>query len=183
MAKNECYAPLLSAGVKIDLVFAYGNRNDDGELTGPALSKNGVTALGICRVVNLKDRAKGLGDAEIAIDGDWWEKASDEEKDAVIDHELYHIKLTGKTDDLGRPKIKMRKHDFDFGWFTVIALRHGIHSVEVKQAKAVMDNVGQFYWPGIAPTVTIESGGESVTMAQGRFARISNELAAQKGTQ
>lgn len=38
---------------------------------------HGVKAAGLCRIVNLKDRVKGLGDVEILIDGDWWELASE----------------------------------------------------------------------------------------------------------
>jgi hypothetical protein len=54
-------------------------------------------------------------------------------------------------DDIGRPKIVMRKHDFEFGWFTAVAARHGAHSMERQQAQEILCQAGQFYWPGIAP--------------------------------
>lgn len=88
--------------LKIDYVFAHGTRDDDGKLIGDAIKHHGVKALSLCRIVSLKDRAKGLGDAEIVIDADWWKKAPSEELAAVVHHELYHLKPTGKTDDLGR---------------------------------------------------------------------------------
>lgn len=98
----------------------------------------------------------GRGDAEISLDGDWWRTASEEERRALLDHELHHIapELNQNsqpiTDDIGRPKIHMRKHDFQFGWFTIIAERHGLASAECIQAKGMMDAAGQYYWPGIS---------------------------------
>lgn len=40
-------------------------------------------------------------------------------------------------DDIERPKLKMRKHDFHWGGFDVIADRHGEDSVEVMAVAAI----------------------------------------------
>jgi len=150
------HKPLIDARVSIDYVFAYSTTED-----GCALKNIGLRALGLCRVVPLKDRALGRADAEISLDGDWWEKAPPEERRAVLDHELHHILITdGKRDDLGRPVLTLRKHDVEFGWFACIAKRHGEHSQERQQAKFIMDRGGQYFWPelcqpdipGVAPT-------------------------------
>lgn len=143
---------LLDARVKIDYVFARAKINDNGEKTGDALRLHGVKALGIARKVKLKDRALGRGDAEIALDGDWWKEAPAKERKALLDHELNHltVKLDVRgfvRDDLGRPVITMRFHDFEFGWFTIIAHRHGIASQERKQAQTILDGAGQYFWP------------------------------------
>ncbi len=136
--------------LRIDLLFAYGEKDDAGEIKSPALKKNGVKALGITRKINLKDRTKGLGDAEICLDGDWWEEADEAEKKALLDHELHHIIITADTDMLRRPLLRLRKHDFEIGWFAVIAQRHGSASQERIQAKAMMDRGGQYFWPEIS---------------------------------
>lgn len=144
----DCYEDYRHIGLKIDLVFAF---KDEKQIGATALKKNGQRALGICRKISLKDRALGRGDVEIALDGDWWNQASEKEQRALLDHEIYHIGLeNGKRDDLGRPVVFMRLHDIEVGWFTAVAERHGEHSMERHQAKRIMDARGQYYWPDIA---------------------------------
>lgn len=137
------------AEVTIDYVFAF---NPEGD----AITHGGYPALGLCRIVNLKDRSKGMSDVEITLDGAAWKEMSAEQRDALLDHELHHIVVKYDeagcliTDDLNRPKIKMRKHDYDFGWFKVIAERHGMASPEVTQARRMMLRDGQLFWPELA---------------------------------
>lgn len=152
---NECYQPLLDAHVTIDFMFAYAERDEKERIVGNALTKNGLPALGIARIVNLKDRAKGMGDAEICLDHDFWETAGEKEKRALLDHELYHLcvridKRGLVRDDLGRPKLKIRKHDYEFGWFRAVAERNGKHSLEQIQAARMADEAGQLFWPGLS---------------------------------
>ncbi len=156
--KYESNRPLGVIDVRIDLVFAYADKDEDtGEALNDALTKNGIKALSITRKIPLKDRALGRGDAEIALDGDWWKQATEEQQAALLDHELNHVAIKAdkngnvQYDDLNRPQLKLRKHDHEFGWFKCIAERHGDASLERIQAKAMMDFAGQLYWPGIAP--------------------------------
>lgn len=158
LCKFESHKPLIEAKVTIDLLFAYCDRDDDtGKPKNAALMLNGYPCLGVARIVNLKDRVKGLADAEICIDGDWWtEKAQEGQKVALLDHELYHIALKTRKellqfDDHGRPKLRMRKHDIQVGWFAVVAERNGADSMEQTQAKAIMENLGQFFWSALVP--------------------------------
>lgn len=151
----ETHHAVRDAGVTIDFVFAYANQDEAGNPVGNALTKNGCKCGGLCRKMPLKDRALGRADVEIALDGDWWRDATDDERRALLDHELHHIAVKiGKTglvrDDLGRPVVLMRKHDYDFGWFKVIAARHGKHSQERYQATEMMNISGQYFWPAIA---------------------------------
>lgn len=150
LTEFDTHAPIVEAGVRVDYLFAFGDVNENGETVGDALKKNGVKALGICRKLSLKDRAKGLGDAEICIDGDWWDSASPEEQRALLDHELHHISVVEeRRDDLGRPVLKLRKHDLEIGFFAIIAQRHGVHSMERQQAKRALDQFGQYFWPEV----------------------------------
>lgn len=147
----ESHKPLLDRKVRVDLVMAYGERDpESGKLMSDAIKHHGVRALGVCKKISLKDRCKGMGDAEVLLDGDWWdEDATEKQKRALLDHELHHILVLDDNDDLGRPVIKLRKHDFQFGWFKIIADRHGEHSQERLQAKQILDNAGQFFWPDL----------------------------------
>lgn len=149
------HKPLIDADVKIDFVFAYPKYDQNGEPCGDAIRRHGCRALGLARKLSLKDRAMGRGDAEILIDAEWWKDANEEERRALLDHEIHHVAVkTNKKgailkDDLGRPQIGMRPHDFEFGWFKEIAVRHGENAQERIQAKLMMDNAGQYFWPGL----------------------------------
>lgn len=155
------YKEILEAKVKIDFLFAFAEvseENEDGsggQSKGYALTKHGVRALGITRKLGIKDRVMGRGDAEVCLDGDWWEDATPARRRALLDHELHHLEVKLDEDgvvirdDLKRPKLKLRKHDVEVGWFAIVAGRHGSASLEIEQAKAVMDSYGQLFWPAI----------------------------------
>jgi len=150
------HEPLIKAGVTIDFLFASPNYDEQtGEPIGDAIMLHGQKALGVCRKIQLKDRAKGMADAEITLDKPWWDEASPEERRALLDHELHHIAIKIDKrglvkDDLGRPVIQLRKHDVQIGWFKDVAARHGDSSVERRQARQIMLDHGQYFWPEIA---------------------------------
>lgn len=155
----ESHKPLIECKVRVDLVFAFADVDEEtGEKLNDALTHQGRKAHGVARKLATKDRAMGRGDVEVCLDGDYWkETASEEMQRALLDHELHHFAVkTSKGqfcyDDLGRPVIRLRKHDVEVGWFGIIADRHGKHSQEQIQAKTIMDAYGQFYWPALAPT-------------------------------
>lgn len=143
--------------LKIDLIFAHSTVDENGEPTGPAVSHGGYAALAVARNLSTKDRVMGRGDCEIVIDADRWPLLSDPEKDALLDHELEHFQIAKdkegapKLDDIRRPKLKIRKHDHQFGWFDNIARRHGLASPEVRQFQELCycDAGGQYYLPHI----------------------------------
>jgi Putative phage metallopeptidase len=178
LGKFDTHKPVLALDVKIDFVFAYADVTDQGKILNDALTKGGIKALGITRAIGLKDRALGRGDAEIAIDGDWWKLATEDQQAALLDHELHHLAVksdragNAQYDDLGRPQIKLRKHDIEVGWFRCIAERHGAASQERIQARQIMDRAGQYFWPGIAPTVELIANGiSSGPIPLGAFAK------------
>lgn len=149
------HKPLLDYRVTVDYVFAESDKDEDGNPINDAIKHHGVKALAVARKTTLKQRALGLADAEICIDYDWWQEASVPEQKALLDHELYHLEVMMNEegvmkDDLGRPKLKLRPHDWQFGWFNCIAHEHGKHSQEVQQARLLMDDSGQFYWDILA---------------------------------
>lgn len=158
----ESHSPLVKNKVKFDFVFAHPSVDENGEPTGDAIKKHGRKALGLCRVINLKDRTMGRGDVEILLDYQWWlNEASEQQQAALLDHELHHAEVKmkdgqPKRDNLGRPLIRLRKHDVEIGWFDIIALRHGKHSQERIQAKKLSDDVGQLYWPDLCGEPTKE---------------------------
>lgn len=139
---------LAQADVKIDLLFAFGEYNEEGELKSPPLKKDGYPCAGLTRKLAHKCRVAGRGDVEILIDGNrWTDEWSEEEKRALLDHELTHIQVKDEVDPGGRPEIAMRKHDWQFGWFDSVAQRHGGASFEVKQIREWLENARQMWLP------------------------------------
>lgn len=156
LCEFESHKPLLDNRVRIDYIMASGERDDAGVVKVHAIVKAGVRCLGVARILGPKDRAMGRGDAEIMIDKDFWDDATEEQQRALLDHEQHHLSI--KTAKLGgpclrdaddRPRLKMRNHDFDFGWFRIIAARHGAASQEQIQAKGLMMEGGQYFWPDL----------------------------------
>lgn len=148
LAKHKTHSPLLEAKVQIDYVFAHSDDPDKK----PALKMRGHRILGKTRATSLKERTMGRGDAEIVLDGDWWKTASEFVREGLLDHELNHLEVKVKDsaydlDDQGRPKLKLRHHDIEVGWFVDVAERNGDFSVERLQAKNIMEISGQLFWP------------------------------------
>ena len=144
-ALNKYHYRLIENGVSIALLALY---SADGE---PALMCHGAPAYAVTRILPLKLRAHGLADAEITIDFTSWMRLSDPKRMAVMDHELTHIRPVFEDgicvrDDLGRPKLKLRDHDFQFGWFNEVAERHRESSIEVEQASQIINTTGQLYF-------------------------------------
>ena len=122
---DEAHTHLRDAGVKVGILMA---SND----TGVAIKHAGYPAAAQIKVVPLADRVSKGYDAEIRIDDDEWADAKPARRKALIDHELCHLGLVrdeyGKvqTDDLDRPKLRLRKGDFYAGdGFQDVIIRHG----------------------------------------------------------
>lgn len=141
------HSELVEVTIRIDLLMASTDSED-----AHAVTHGGYPAYAVVRITNAKERAKDCGDAEIVIDRDEYESMSDAQRDALLDHELYHLQVVRnklgnpKLDDHGRPKLKLRKHDYQVGHFIEIARRHGRASVEVQQATAFIREHGQLFF-------------------------------------
>jgi hypothetical protein len=161
---------LIEVGAAIDVLEA---RSEKGIGT---LKINGTTALAYIRIIGLKDRTMGRGDAEIVIDGDSMDSWSVDRLEAVIDHELTHLvpkkskkDNTIKRDDLDRPLFVMRKHDHEFGWFSETVRRYGANAVEFSQAQQLIDSAEwmQQLLPGL------NDGGDRVVKSSKRIRKAA----------
>lgn len=179
---SKHYPDLEKHEVTVGVLLAFS----DGET--PAVKLHGYACAATIKITPYVQRVQGIEDAVITLDGALWAGMTDERKAALIDHELMHLEVQfddeglAKSDDLGRPKLKMRLHDVQAGWFVEIARRHGEASFEVEQARQIADDHGQllFGWaepksiklnpkktklPKGVDSVTLSSGGRSVTLA------------------
>lgn len=135
---KENHGDLHAEGVTITAIIA---RSEEG----PAIKVRGCEAAGCIRITKLMERTLGLGDAVMILDGERLDAWSSKRLQAVIDHELRHLMLkpckkTGgfQRDDEGRPKLRIRPHDFEFGWFARTAELYGEESYEVSQAREIV---------------------------------------------
>jgi hypothetical protein len=162
------YHPDLHAeGVSITVLIA---RSEEG----PPLKSRGNEILGSIRVTKLTERALGLGDALMMLNGEAMPAWNSGRLQAVIDHELTHlvVKTSKKTgaverDDLDRPKLKMREHDYEFGWFAETAHRFGEDSFEFSQARELLASASwmQPLLPGIEDALSFEIEPQAVPAA------------------
>lgn len=140
------YHPQLK-GVSIGALFVFGDE------PGQILEHQGYPSAAVIKPTSTKDRAAGLSDALLIVDRYAYEGFTDPQKMALVDHELYHLERvteddgTPKFDSNGRPKLSIRKHDRQFGWFDEVAHRHGDNSIEVMQAKSIIASTRQLYFP------------------------------------
>jgi len=154
--KAAYHKRLCEAGVTIDVLMAYGSRDADGQITAPAIAVGGYQAMASIRITNLRERTKGNGDAEMLIDADNWFDLDERTQAAVIDHELVHLDLTldkngmVATDDMDRPKMSLKKHSRQYGWFDEVVQRHGEYCLESQQCRAFLDGTyKQLWFPGL----------------------------------
>lgn len=158
------HGQLDTCGVRIHYLMARATRNEDGDRVGVAIKLHGVRALAKVKINGLADRAEGKADATITIDGDEWPDWSEERRIAVIDHELQHVEVVferdsqtvWKTDDLGRPVLRLRPHDFDVRGFDVIRARHGMASVEHEAVERLKVRPVQALLPFARREMTVE---------------------------
>jgi hypothetical protein len=166
---QHAYHPDLSR-VRVGALFVF-----DDETTLPCLKHQGYSAAAVVRISPLRDRALGMADAVIVVDRFTWLTLSAESRDALVDHELEHLDRVideetqkPKYDTLGRPKLRMRRHDHQYGWFDGVAARHGEHSMEVLQAKQLIEQTQQLYFDFV-PFGPAPANGEGQRQVSGGF--------------
>lgn len=141
--------PLLNgAGVTIEALFAR-NYDKDGQAE-PAIVVRGQACAAKISITNLSDRVRGIADAKLIIDAEYgWNRLAESRRIAMIDHELCHLEPAvdkdgvPKLDDHGRPKLKIRHHDWELTGFADVAERHGEAALEVHQIVRWEESYGQ----------------------------------------
>ncbi len=140
----EWHPHLREHGVTINLLYVHATRDErTGEPKGPALKLHGYPAQAIVKINSLQQRAEGLTDATIRLDGDNVESWTLAYKRAILDHEAEHIEIlsdddgNAQVDDAGRPRLRIRPHDSQIGVFYNVAKRHGDVSAEVQAMRSL----------------------------------------------
>lgn len=151
----DCHRERLQ-DVTIAVLSAHASRDEEDEPRGEALSCRGRPILGKIRISTTEDRAEGMADVRVLLNGDRWGQLSGPMQRAVVDECLTMIEVWQKDgapirDDLGRPKLQQRPFDFELSGYHDVAARHGASSVEVHNFRVLFDEHGQTYLPHFAP--------------------------------
>lgn len=147
-AMKEYHEELTRQGVTVQMMFAEVIDKESGELEH-ALKLHGLFIAGKTKVTSLEDRARGIQDAKILIDRKSWTEMSPSRRRALIDHELQHLEIVRdgegipRFDDLNRPKLRIRPHDWELTGFQEVVERHGEASNEAAQFRYFADAFGQ----------------------------------------
>lgn len=151
--RNKHHKDLTDEKVTIAVLMVHAPRDQEGEPKGYAITDSGYPVFSKLAITSRKDRALGLADVQLQLDADRWEKLHDRTKLATIDHELEKIELVRddegavKTDDQTRPRTKIKRYDVRVGWFHAVATRHGEYSLEIIQAREIVNGEGQLFFP------------------------------------
>ena len=143
-AVSQWHSELLEVEVTFLVQMVHASRDKDGEPTGPAIKWGGSGAAAIVRITPLKDRQAGLADVRLLLDGDTWDSRSEAEQLAILDHECEHIEVCRDkegailADDIGRPKLRLRPHDWLMGGFDEVMQRHRENALETKHADSMV---------------------------------------------
>lgn len=145
---NRYHPDLAETGATVGAIFASNE-------TGPAVKLHGAAALAVVQVVSAKRRPHCDCDAEITIDASEWSQLTPQQQDALIDHEISHLRRkehsekklaklraenpdcpAWKIDNLGRPVLGTVPADMTPGdAFADVIARHGLAAVEFVGAK------------------------------------------------
>ena len=134
--------------LRIGMVFCT-SVDKKGDIDGkPSLKNCGFPAAAKVSLVSAKDRIHKKIDVLIMIDGAGWSQMSEDQRRAILDHEMEHVQidLSAEPSDDGRPKLVMKEEDYCVWGFRSVALRHGNNSMEVACAKQLLDFAGDVLW-------------------------------------
>lgn len=114
----------------------YVSNEDAGGMQSVALKTRGHAVAAQIKITSLEQRVRGIADAQLTIDTMAWCGLNANAKRALIDHELQHLEVKRdkdsvvQIDDHGRPKLKIRYHDYELSGFLSVVERHGEAALE-----------------------------------------------------
>lgn len=162
-AMRQWHPELVDVGVTVTAKLAsptdkqMEEHDEAGKPGHPVVVKwHGYAAVALIKVTKYDDRVDGLADARLVIDRLRWEDMNEKQHLALLDHELEHVVVQRtkdgavKTDDIGRPKLKLKLHDEQLGVFKDVARRHGPNSIDYRELEDIHRRWEQdeFAWEG-----------------------------------
>jgi hypothetical protein len=132
---------LADAEINIAATFVTKLGTEDEVL--PTLKHAGASAAAVIRLTRKNQKVYVEHDAEITIDMYHWKDKNQEQRIALLDHELEHVVIARdrrgdpKLDDNGRPKLKLKPDDWTINGFRAVIERNGTNAPEYVTANSV----------------------------------------------
>lgn len=127
---HKYHVDLEKAGVTVECLLA---TNPDGS----PVKHHGWPCYAKIKIMSLEQRVAGSADARMVIDLDRWSDLHENQRNALVDHELEHLELVldklkkPKRDDIDRPKLRIKPHDYELTGFDSVIRRHEDAAIEV----------------------------------------------------
>lgn len=124
------------ADVRIEYVFRDKASKSKGKVTlGSARRVSGLNAW----LAGDRDEVSGEDFFVIEVAEDEWAELSDEQRIALVDHELHHCVYD--TNDFGEPALSIAPHDVEE--FAAVIRRHGLWKPDVEHFGRVILDQGE----------------------------------------
>lgn len=144
---------LAEAGVSVGIQWAASDKPGRA-----GLRHQGYPAAATIKINGLQARLGGMADTTLTIDQAAWYRYPAARQAALIDHELTHLVPVPekdsercRVDDAGRPKLRLRRHDFQIGIFDEVIERHGSDALDADMLESAATRMKQLRLPFSEP--------------------------------
>jgi hypothetical protein len=140
--------------VTVKLIKVGSNLDKNGDPKGPALKLHGSPCAAQIRAHNSIQQYLTGYHYTIKVDMDLWDELSDEQKIAVLDHELTHAVIKRdskgevKRDDRNNLIVGCRPDDYTINGFFDVMQRHGQDAIEFTTLQKINAQVKDLYKDG-----------------------------------
>jgi len=156
---------LVDAQSRVSLNFVKAFDKDD-EPT-PALKHAGHYCEAYVKLISRRRKLRDPHEAEIDIDGHMWEEKNDQQREALLDHELSHIKVVTdrhgipKRDEDERVQLKLVPDDIFITGFLSVIRHYGQNAGEYQSISSAMQAAAA----ELAAMVVSQNGAETENAA------------------
>jgi len=157
---RQYHHELADNGARVSLTFVRAFDKEDEPVT--ALKFAGGTAYATVKLISQERKLRVPFDAEIKIDGFLWDELTERGKEALIDHELSHLKL--QTDAHGEPlmddadhvKLKMVPDDIILTGFLSVIRHFGRDATEYQSIHRAMQSAAEALTQMVGATEAVD---------------------------
>lgn len=118
--KKDKFEQLRNYEVKVSAFYKYGKFNKEGELTSPALKKNGIAIPAKINIVSNFNRMTDEVDVKIILNKEMWDEMKADERKIVFEDMLSYLEVkedkTGEplyiSEDSDKVQLKLKKPEF-----------------------------------------------------------------------
>lgn len=118
--KKDKFEQLRNYEVKVSAFYKYGKFNKEGELTSPALKKNGIAIPAKINIVSNFNRMTDEVDVKIILNKELWDEMKADERKIVFEDMLSYLEVkedkTGEplyiSEDSDKVQLKLKKPEF-----------------------------------------------------------------------